>query len=202
DLRIGKNTKEGNFTSKRLEYIDKKRHFKIKDFLHKASKQIVDLAIANNIDKVIVGYNSSWKEDVKMRKGDKQTFVNIPFSTFLSTLEYKLNAEGIHFECFEESYTSKASFLDNDSIPTYGDECIPKFSGMRITRGLYESKDGIVINSDVNGACNILKKHFDNELKIDYKILSNVRKLSIKEGKKKLNSTLDRLMNKNELVLN
>ena len=121
---------------------------------------------------------------------------------FIELLEYKLKEKGIQIEVHEESYTSKASFLDNDPIPTYGDKDIPKFSGRRITRGLYKSKNGIVINSDVNGACNILKKHFDNGLKIDYKILSNVKKINIKEGKKKLNSTLGRLMNKNELVLN
>ena len=201
DLRLNKKPDEGNFISKRLEYIDMKRHFKVKDFLHKASKQVVDLAIANNIDKVIVGYNSSWKEDVEMRKDDKQTFINIPFSTFLDMLEYKLNAEGIHFEKFEESYTSKASFLDNDPIPTYGDKDIPKFSGKRVKRGLYISKDGIAINSDVNGACNILRKHFNKDIKISHKILSNVRKINIKNGSKKLKSTLNILLNTKELSL-
>ena len=176
-----------------------KRHFKVKDFLHKASKQVVDLAIANQIDKVIVGYNSSWKEDVEMRKKDKQTFINIPFSTFLSILEYKLNAEGIHFEIFEESYTSQASFLDNDPIPTYGDKDIPKFSGKRVKRGLYISKNGIAINSDVNGACNILRKHFNENIEISHKILSNVRKINIKNGIKKAKSTLNMLLNEKEL---
>lgn len=201
DLRIGKNTKEGNFTSKRLEYIDMKRHFKVKDFLHKASKQVVDLAIANKIDKVIVGYNSSWKEDIEMKKKDKQTFVNIPFSMFLDILEYKLNAEGIHFETFEESYTSQASFLDNDPIPTYGDKNIPKFSGKRVKRGLYISKNGIAINSDVNGASNMLRKHFNENVEISHKILSNVRKINIKNGSKKIKSALDILLNVKELIL-
>ena len=201
DLRIGKNPKEGAFTSKRLEYLDKKRHFKVKDYLHKASKQIVDLAIANNIDKVIIGHNSSWKEDVKMKKDDKQTFVNIPFAMFLDMLEYKLNAEGIVFEKFEESYTSKASFLDNDAIPIYGDTDIPKFSGKRIKRGLYVSKNGITINADVNGACNILRKHYDKDVKINYKILSNVTKINLKHGKKRVKNTLGKLMSqRNELV--
>ena len=201
DLRLNKNPNEGKFTSKRLEYVDMKRHFKVKDFLHKASKQVVDLAIANNIDKVIVGYNSSWKEDVKMQKDDKQTFINIPFSTFLDMLEYKLNAEGIHFEKFEESYTSKASFLDNDPIPTYGDKNIPKFSGKRVKRGLYISKNGIAINSDINGACNILRKHFNEDIEISHKILSNVRKINIKNGSKKIKSTLNILLSKKELRL-
>ena len=191
DLRINKSPKEGAFTSKRLEYINKKRHLKVKDFLHKASKQVVDMAISNKIDKVIVGYNSSWKEDVQMQKDDKQTFINIPFSTFLDVLEYKLNAEGIRFEKHEESYTSKASFLDNDPIPTYGDKNIPKFSGKRAKRGLYISKNGVSINADVNGACNILRKHFDKDVKISHKILTNVTKINIKRGKKKAKNTLN-----------
>ena len=201
DLRLNKKPHEGEFTSKRLEYIDMKRYFKIKDFLHKASKQVVDLAVANKIDKVVVGYNSSWKEDVEMRKKDKQTFVNIPFLTFLNILEYKLNAEGIHFESVEESYTSKASFLDNDTIPTYGDKDIPKFSGKRLKRGLYISKNGIAINSDVNGACNILRKHFKEDVKISHKILSDVKKINIKNSNKKEKSTLNILLNKKELTL-
>lgn len=201
DLRVAKNPKEGVFTSKRLEFLDKKRHFKIKDFLHKASKQVVDLAIANNIDKVIIGYNSSWKEDVKMRKDDKQNFVDIPFATFLSMLEYKLNAEGIRLEKYEESYTSKASFLDNDPIPTYGDKDIPKFSGKRVKRGLYISKNGISINADVNGACNILRKHFDKDVKIDHKILSNITKINLKNGKKRTETTLEKILNQNKEIV-
>ena len=136
-----------------------------------------------------------------MKKDDKQIFVNIPFAMFLNILEYKLNAKGIHFEKFEESYTSKASFLDNDLIPTYGDKNIPKFSGKRIKRGLYMSKNGICINSDVNGACNILRKHFNKDVEINHKILSNVKKINIKNGDKKLKSTLDILLNNKELSL-
>ena len=127
-----------------------------------------------------------------MRKDYKQTFINIPFSTFLDMLEYKLNTEGIHFEKFEESYTSKASFLDNDPIPTYGDNDIPKFSGKRISRGLYISKNGIAINADINGACNILRKHFNRDVLISHTILSKVTKLNIKEGKKKVKNTLNK----------
>ena len=201
DLRISKNPNEGVFTSKRLEHLDKKRYFKVKDFLHKASKQVVDLAIANNIDKVIVGYNSSWKEDVKMRKDDKQTFVNIPFSMFLNILEYKLNAVGIRFEKYEESYTSKASFLDNDPIPTYGDKDIPQFSGKRIKRGLYLSKNGITINADVNGACNILRKHFDKNININHKILTNITKINIKNGVRRTKTTLENIICKNNQLV-
>ena len=59
----------------------------------------------------------------------------------------------------EESYTSKASFLDADEIPVYKDiQAKPQFSGKRISRGLYKVKNGRVLNADVNGSYNILVK--------------------------------------------
>jgi len=65
---------------------------------------------------------------------------------------------GIRLIITEESYTSKASFLDNDELPVYGEANHPAFSGKRIHRGLYKSKEGVLINADVNAACNILRK--------------------------------------------
>ena len=64
----------------------------------------------------------------------------------------------------EESYTSKASFLDFDEIPVYKADSQEKynFNGRRIYRGLYRSKDGRIINADVNGAANILRKSKQN----------------------------------------
>ena len=60
----------------------------------------------------------------------------------------------------EESYTSKASFLDLDELPIYDAETSYKgtFSGKWIKRGLYRSKSGRLINADVNGAANVLRK--------------------------------------------
>lgn len=187
DLRLNKNPKEGVFTSHRLEYIDKKRHLKFKDFLHKVSRKIVNLAIENNVDKVIVGYNKQWKSDVTIAKTVKQSFVQIPFLMLINQLEYKLAYEGIHFELQEESYTSQSSFLDNDDIPTYGNEVSKTviFSGKRIKRGLYKTKNNILINADVNGAANILRKHFEGNINLNHKILSNVAKINIKTARRK-----------------
>ena len=64
----------------------------------------------------------------------------------------------------EESYTSKASFLDLDEIPIYNADnpYTGTFSGRRIKRGLYRSANGTLINADVNGAANILRKSKQN----------------------------------------
>lgn len=68
----------------------------------------------------------------------------------------------IHIIFREESYTSKASFLDCDEIQTYKEKYEYTFSGERIQRGLYQTKDGIIINADINGASNIIRKEYPN----------------------------------------
>ena len=97
-----------------------------------------------------------------MQKKDKQTFIQIPFNLFISTLTYKANEKGILVIETEESYTSKASFLDRDAIPTYGEtkEKTPTFSGVRSSRGMYTSFKYGKLNADVNGSANILRKVF------------------------------------------
>ena len=160
-LRQGKSPKEGRFTSKRLTQLDEKRHRFIKDFFHKVSKQIVAYCVENQIDTLVIGKNKGWKTDVQMNKKDKQSFTQIPFNLFISILTYKLETAGVLVIESEESYTSKASFLDRDDIPTYGEEKeTPKFSGYRKTRGLYKSYKHGLMNADVNGSANILRKVF------------------------------------------
>lgn len=79
-------------------------------------------------------------------------------------LDYKCELAGIKLLISEESYTSLASFLDGDFIPTYAykDADSVVFSGKRIKRGLYRSKDETLINADVNGSCNIMRKAIPN----------------------------------------
>src|SRR5438105_15941715 len=98
-----------------------------------------------------------------MRKKDTQHFVQIPHAQFIDQLCYKAKLVGIQVILQEESYTSKASFLDNDPIPTYGkEENEPVFSGRRIKRGLYKASNKRRLNADVNGAYNILRKASPN----------------------------------------
>lgn len=161
-LREGKQPKEGQFTSRRLQALDMKRHAFMKDTFHKLSKKIVSYCLVNNIDTIVIGKNKDWKTDVTMQKKDKQTFIQIPFNLFISTLTYKANEKGVLVIETEESYTSKASFLDRDDIPTYGEEKekTPTFSGVRSSRGMYTSFKYGKLNADVNGSANILRKVF------------------------------------------
>lgn len=94
-----------------------------------------------------------------MGKKNNQTFVQLPLYKLILNITYRAERCGIRVIKREESYTSKASFLDNDVIPTFGknDEEY-KFSGKRIKRGLYKAADGTIINADLNGSANILRK--------------------------------------------
>lgn len=110
------------------------------------------------IEKVFIGKNSGWKQRLPFGKKVKQRFAYLPYETFIEQLQYKCKLRGITVVIQEEPYTSKASFLDNDDIPVYGETKNPKFSGHRIKRGLYRTGNGQLINADVNGSYNILRK--------------------------------------------
>jgi len=152
----------GRDWSKQLQKLTTDRNNKVEDFMHKSSKWIVKYCIENQIDTLVVGNNKNWKQELNIGKRNNQNFVQIPYKTLLNQLEYKTIDAGIKLIINEESYTSKASFIDGDEIPIYSKENPEKhkFSGRRIQRGMYKTKNEILINADVNGSYNILRKAF------------------------------------------
>lgn len=149
------------FTSKSLDRLWLKRNSKISYEIHKVTKFLANYFDERDVSKVIIGYNSGWKNGINLGKRTNQNFVNIPYTKFINQLTYKCQILGITVITRGESYTSKASFLDYDEIPNYKDETKPKFSGRRIKRGLYKSTTR-KINADVNGAYNIMAKENPN----------------------------------------
>jgi len=146
-------------TSRRLERLTTKRTRRIDHYLHTASRHIIDLLVAAGIGTLCIGKNPLWKQEAHMGKRGNQNFVSVPHARFIELLTYKAALVGIQVIVTEESYTSKASFLDADPLPVYGvQETPPVFSGNRVTRGLYRTADGRHINADVNGAYNIVRK--------------------------------------------
>ncbi len=148
--------------TKQMERITNTRNRRIDHYLHTASKRIVDFLVKEGVGTVIIGKNPFWKQACGMGRKNNQNFVQIPHARFIDMLTYKAALVGIGVEVREESYTSKASFLDLDPIPDYkpNDETVHVFSGKRIGRRnrLYRTKDGRKICADVNGAYNILRK--------------------------------------------
>ena len=149
------------FTSKSLDRLWLKRNNKISYEIHKITKFLANYFDERDVSKVIIGNNSGWKNGINLGKRNNQNFVNIPYSKFINQLTYKCQLLGITVITREESYTSKASFLNYDEIPNYKDEIKPKFSGKRIKRGLYKSTTR-KINADINGAYNIMVKENPN----------------------------------------
>jgi len=139
--------------SKRIARLHVKRNNKIEDYLHKASRQIINLLVREGIGTLVIGYNEGWKQGSNMRKANNQNFQSIPFHRFISMLTYKAEMVGIKVIKQEESYTSKCSFLDNEEL-CHHDE----YLGKRSKRGLFISATGIKINADINGSYNIIRK--------------------------------------------
>lgn len=144
-------------SSKRISKLTFKRDCKINDYLHKASNFIIQFCLKNKLNALVVGYNEFWKQKVNIGKVNNQKFVSIPFEKLLWMLTYKCEKHGINITTHEESYTSKCSFLDNELIGKH-----ETYLGKRIKRGLFKSATGTLINSDVNGSYNIMKKVFPN----------------------------------------
>lgn len=146
--------------TKKLYRIVTKRSNRVSDILHKSCKYIINYCIDNNIDTVVCGMNKDFQRYSNLGKVNNQKFTQIPFGKIRNILNYLCELNGINFIEQEESYTSKASFWDRDEIPVFSSESKVNydFSGKRVHRGLYRSKNGMLLNADLNGSLNILRK--------------------------------------------
>ena len=148
------------YVCKRINLLLYKRTEQLRNYIGYCTNKLIEILKVEKISKLVVGYNKKWKQEINIGKKNNQNFVSIPFRKILDILKYKLEDNGIEYKEQEESYTSKASYLDNDDIPIYkeNDDTNYIFSGKRIKKGIYKSKQGKIINADLNGALNILKK--------------------------------------------
>ena len=149
-----KATSELKKTSYSRKKLWNRRKNKINDYLHKTSRYLVNHLVSNRIDTLVIGYNKGWKQETKLWKVNNQNFVNIPFQKLIDMISYKCRLVGIKVEIQEESYTSKCSFLDNESIEKH-----ETYLWKRLNRWLYQSSKWKIINADVNWALNILRKY-------------------------------------------
>jgi IS605 OrfB family transposase len=156
--------KQGYKYSNSMYKLIKTRNNKTNDYIKKSARLIINHCITNDVGTLIVGYNSDFKRNINLGKSTNQQFTQISFGALREQLENLCEQYNIKYVEQEESYTSKASFLDNDNIPTFGPHNTNKykFSGKRIKRGLYKSAEGLILNSDINGALNIMKKSKQN----------------------------------------
>ena len=150
-------------TSKHIHRLFRNREMKLQSELHKITGFLAEYFDEMSLEKVFVGKNDNWKSRVSLSKKVNQRFVQIPYNKLISQLKYKCALRGIQVIEQEESYTSKASFVDCDKIPVWkNDGKKYSFSGKRIKRGMYKAKYGTIINADVNGSYNIMVKGLNN----------------------------------------
>ncbi|MEK7483767.1 MAG: transposase, partial [Planctomycetota bacterium] len=140
-------------TSRAIRNLAKKRYWRIENYMHEASRGIIQLLEFYKIDTLVIGKNPNWKQKIELGKKNNQNFVSIPQARFIEMLKYKAKLSGIRMLLTEESYTSKCSFLDRESL-----ESQETYLGKRVHRGLFRSAKGLVLNADVNGSLNIIRK--------------------------------------------
>ncbi|MED0673192.1 transposase [Aneurinibacillus aneurinilyticus] len=152
--------KQGMKYTKRIDAITLKRNNQVNDYIKKCARIIMNHCLENKIGHLVIGYNEDFKRNINMGKKNNQQFTQIPFGNLRKQLSNLCEHYGISYKEQEESYTSKASFFDNDVLPKWNptDETKHSFSGKRIKRGLYRTSAGYELNADINGALNILRK--------------------------------------------
>ena len=141
------------YTSKRIQKLWVKRNNYLNDFFHKLSRLIVKTLVNQGVGNIVVGYNRGWRDSIRISKRNNQTFVSIPYNKFLHMLQYKCEMCGINLIINEESYTSKCDSLVFETMEKH-----ETYLGKRVKRGLFQSSINKLINTDVNGALNILRK--------------------------------------------
>ena len=146
--------------TKQQYLISHKRKNRVDDYINKACRYIINYCLTNDIGTLVIGYNQSFQSKTNLGKRNNQIFTQLPFGKIREKLEYLCKRYNINYILQEESYTSKASFFDNDELPIYNADNPQtyEFSGKRIKRGLYQTKNNYLFNADCNGALNILRK--------------------------------------------
>lgn len=150
-----------NKYSKRLRRFDLRNKHRIDDYVNKAVNQVIKISKEEKVNTIVIGYNKGLKEKGikndnltnKEKSKINQNFTRIPISRLINKIKYKCEEYSINCIVINESYTSLSSFYDNDKIDKQ-----EKYSGKRIKRGLYLTKNNIEVNADVNAALNILRK--------------------------------------------
>ncbi|AFY83941.1 RNA-guided endonuclease InsQ/TnpB family protein [Oscillatoria acuminata] len=147
-----------------IKQLSSKRDRRVDNYLHTVSRRVIDWCQVNDVGQLVIGNNQGWKQKINIGRKNNQAFTKIPHAKLISLLTYKARLAGIEVVLTEESYTSKASALDQDKLPVYKakSDSQPVFSGKRVKRGLYRTDVGRIINADTNGSLNIARKVIPN----------------------------------------
>ncbi len=165
---------KGLYSSKAIRKLTETRNHKINSMCHEVTKKVVDFLLIHGINCLVVGNNKGWKQEINIGKRNNQNFVSLPFAKVRNMLKYKCHLNGIIYLETEESYTSKCSFTDRESMSHQDD-----YKGKRIIRSLFKDSKGHIFNADIHGALNIIRKVFSYDVFKD-DLISYVKKKIVK----------------------
>lgn len=178
-IQMMKDKQHHHHKTKRQKALEIKRENYMVDYAHKAVARVMTFVKKHQVSKIICGYHTEFQQNVNLGRKNNGVFSRYPFGLLRRYLKEACDREGIHYSEQEESYTSKASFFDDDTIPVFNKKTrnIPHtFSGKRVSRGLYRSQSGYLFNADVNGALNILTKGLRNNKAVVHQLKDLRRK--------------------------
>jgi IS605 OrfB family transposase len=154
-----KQGKSNFYWDSNLDRVQRKRNNQMRDAVNKAARFIINQCLNDRVGNLVIGWNEGQKSGSDMGKRNNQNFVVIPTKRLIGRLKQLCTEYGIVLTVTEEAYTSKASYLDGDSLYKHGEKPAGwKPSGQRVKRGLYKTSTGLLINADCNGAANIARK--------------------------------------------
>ena len=146
-------------SSNKIRQLEFNRYKFVSNFMHQASKMLLNILLERKIETLVIGYNKEWKQTINLGKKVNQSFVQIPYISFLQKILYKCEEYGVKIILTEESYTSKIDHLANEPMSKRD-----SYLGKRIYRGLFKSSVGKILNADVNGALGIMRKVFPEKV--------------------------------------
>ena len=147
------------YSSNKIRQLEFNRYKFVSNFMHQASKMLLNILLERKIETLVIGYNKEWKQNINLGKKVNQSFVQIPYTSFLEKILYKCEEFGINVILTEESYTSKIDHLANEPMNKRD-----TYLGKRIHRGLFQSSVGKILNADINGAIGIMRKVFPDKV--------------------------------------
>ena len=149
-IEMKKNGSQKYKNTKRIKKLYEQRRSYINTNMHKASRAIIEYAKRNNCNTIVIGDIKNIKYEMKKNK----EFVEMPIQELVQKIEYKAKLEGIEVEKIGEEYTSGVSAIDKEEIVKENYN-----KARRIKRGLFKTNEGKIINADINGSLNILRKY-------------------------------------------
>ena len=198
-LKNNYHMKKENTTSKRIRNLLIERTQRINEYFDMIVAWIMKKY--SDCSTIIVGYNKAWKQKVSMGKKNNRDFYEIPYCRLLKKLRDRLERNNQHMVETEESYTSVCDALSMEEVGKH-----TQYMGKRLRRGLFSStkakvenkelfrhtkgkNKGVLINADLNGAINIIRKWMIRQekpmTKITGKMICNPRVVDLNPAKQR-----------------